>query len=124
MSMSKKRISSDDSLVSAKLKSVRTSPIKLNQVAHLIRGLSAEDALIQLTFSKRRISNDVKKLLQSAIANAENNYELDIDKLFVKEVKVGKSFVMKRFRARARGRGAKILKPFSNITIVLAESKE
>ena len=114
----------DDNLVTARLKSLRVSPIKLNQVAHLIRGLDAEQALIQLTFNKRRISNDVKKLLQSAIANAENNYDLDIDKLYVKEVKVGKSFVMKRFRARARGRGAKILKPFSNITIILAEAKE
>ena len=115
-------VSNDTAL--AKLKSIRVSPIKLNQVCELIRGLSVEDALVQLTFNKRRISNDVKKLLESAIANAENNHGLDVDRLYVKELRVGKSFVMKRFRARARGRGAKILKPFSNLSIVLAESKE
>ena len=122
--MKSKQNDADTQLVTARLKSLRVSPIKLNQVAHLIRGLPVEEALIQLAFNRRRISNDVKKLLDSAIANAENNYDLDIDDLFVKEVRVGKSFVMKRFRARARGRGAKILKPFSNITIVLAETKE
>ena len=122
--MKSKQNDADTQLVTARLKSLRVSPIKLNQAAHLIRGLPVEEALIQLAFNRRRISNDVKKLLDSAIANAENNYDLDIDDLFVKEVRVGKSFVMKRFRARARGRGAKILKPFSNITIVLAETKE
>ena len=122
--MKSKQNDADTQLVTARLKSLRVSPIKLNQVAHLIRGLPVEEALIQLAFNRRRISNDVKKLLDSAIANAENNYDLDIDDLFVKEVRVGKSFVMKRFRARARGRGAKILKPFSNIRFVLAETKE
>lgn len=122
--MKSKKNGADTQLVTARLKSLRVSPIKLNQVAHLIRGLPVDEALVQLTFNRRRISNDVKKLLDSAIANAENNYDLDIDDLFIKEVRVGKSFVMKRFRARARGRGAKILKPFSNITIVLAETKE
>ncbi len=103
------------------LRNVRVSPIKLNYVAALIRGLPVQNALTQLTFSSRRISNDVKKALQSAIANAENNHNLDVDSLVVKEAYVGKSFVMKRFHARARGRGAKILKPYSHLTIVVKE---
>lgn len=106
------------------LRMLRVSPSKLNLVADLIRGLKIEDALIQLTFSKRRIARDVKKLLQSTIANAENNHNLDVDNLYVKEVRVGKAMVMKRFRARARGRGAKILKPFSNVTIIVSEHQE
>lgn len=108
----------------ARLASVRVSPIKLNQVAELIRGLNVQSALAQLTFCKRRIANDVKALLESAIANAENNHNLDIDSLYVSEVNVGKSFVMKRFRARARGRGARILKPFSKISITVTEREE
>ena len=104
--------------------SLRTSPRKLNLVAGLIRGRKVEDALLQLSFCKRRISNDVKKVLLSAIANAENNHDLDIDSLIVSEVIVGKSLVMKRFRARARGRGARIFKPFSNIRIIVRESGE
>src|SRR3546814_3940705 len=103
---------------------LRTSPQKLNLVAHQIRGKSAEAALAELTFSKRRIAVDVKKALQSAIANAENNHQLDVDRLYVSEATVGKSFVMKRFRARARGRASKIVKPWSRLTVVVREREE
>ncbi len=113
-----------DNEAKAELKNLRISPIKLNYIARLIRGLPVDQALTQLTFSSRRASQDVKKTLQSAIANAENNHNLDIDNLIVKEAYVGKSMVMKRFRARARGRGAKILKPFSHLTIVVKEQEE
>lgn len=100
---------------------IRTSPQKLNLVAQMIRGKKAEQAVTELEFSSRRVSNEVKKCLESAIANAENNHNLDIDRLVVSEAYVGKSIVMKRFRARAKGRGARILKPFSNLTIVVKE---
>lgn len=113
-----------DNEANASLKMIRTSPQKLNLVAEMIRGLHVNDALIQLTFSKKRTAKDVKKLLQSAIANAENNHNLDVDRLYVAEATVGKALVMKRFRARARGRGAKILKPFSNLYITVREEKE
>jgi large subunit ribosomal protein L22 len=106
------------------LRNLRTSPQKLNLVAQTIRGKSAEAALAELTFSKRRIANDVKKALQSAIANAENNHQLDVDRLYVSEATVGKSFVMKRFRARARGRAGKIVKPWSRLTVVVREREE
>lgn len=105
-------------------KLMRTSPQKLNLVAQLIRGKSAERALADLTFSKRRIAGEVKKVLQSAIANAENNHQLDVDRLYVKEATVGKQFTVKRFRARARGRGARIVKPFSNLTVIVREREE
>ncbi len=108
---------------SAKVVQMRTSPRKLNIVADVIRGLRAEQALVQLQFSKRRIAKQVQDVLRSAIANAENNHNLDIDSLVVSEVRVGKSLVMKRFHARARGRGAKILKPFSNLEIIVRESE-
>ena len=98
-----------------------SAPQKLNLVAAMIRGMDVEKALATLTFSRRRIAIDVKKALQSAIANAENNHSLDVDRLFVKEAHVGKAIVMKRFKARARGRGARILKPFSHLTIVVGE---
>ena len=111
----------DDTEAKAVLRNVRVSPQKLNVVARMIRGMDVEKALAALTFSRRRISGDVKKLLQSAIANAENNHQLDVDRLFVKEAHVGKAIVMKRFKARARGRGARILKPFSHLTIVVGE---
>lgn len=101
--------------------SIRTGARKLNVVAGSIRGLSAEGALAQLTFSKRRIAVTVKKVLQSAIANAENNHQLDVDRLFVAEAFVGKAVVMKRWRARARGRTGRIEKPFSNLTIIVRE---
>ena len=113
-----------DNEANAELRMVRISPQKLNLVAGLIRGLKVEKALANLTFSKKRIANDVKKLLESAVANAENNHGLDVDNLIVAEASVGKAMVMKRFRARARGRGAKILKPFSNMRIVVREVEE
>lgn len=110
-----------DNEARAKLRMIRISPIKLNLVAQLIRGKKVDVALADLEFSHKRISGDVKKVLESAIANAENNHNLDIDNLIVSEAYVGKNFVMKRFRARARGRGAQILKPFSELTIVVKE---
>jgi len=113
-----------DNEANAVLHMVRISPQKLNLVAGLIRGMKVEKALANLTFSKKRISEDVKKLLESAIANAENNHGLDVDSLVVAEASVGKALVMKRFRARARGRGAKILKPFSRMRIVVREVEE
>jgi large subunit ribosomal protein L22 len=106
------------------IRSLRTSPQKLNLVAQSIRGKKVGEALNVLTFSKRRIAADVKKLLESAIANAENNHQLDVDQLIVAEATVGKALVMKRFRPRARGRTAKILKPFSRMTIVVREIAE
>ena len=105
----------------AKTKMLRTSPQKLNLVAAMIRGKKVEKALADLTFSKRRIAGDVKKCLQSAIANAENNHNLDVDQLVVAEAWVGKNMVMKRGRPRARGRFGKIMKPFSEITITVRE---
>jgi large subunit ribosomal protein L22 len=100
---------------------IRIGAQKLNLVAQSIRGLDVNGALATLTFSKRRISNDVKKVLQSAIANAENNHQLDVDRLYVAEASVGRSMVLRRFRARARGRGASIQKPFSRLRIVVRE---
>jgi large subunit ribosomal protein L22 len=108
----------------ASVKMLRTSPRKLNLVAGMIRGQKIMAALEALTFSQRRISNDVKKVLNAAVANAENNHQLDIDNLYVSQVFVGKAMVMKRFRARARGRGAQILKPFSNLKIFVKEFVE
>jgi large subunit ribosomal protein L22 len=102
---------------------IRTSPQKLNLVAEMIRGKKVETALAELTFSKRRVAREVKKVLQSAIANAENNHDLDVDALEVAEAYVGKNIVMKRWRARARGRVGRILKPFSEVTIVLRETQ-
>ena len=103
---------------------LRTSPRKLNLLAQLIRGRRASDALNQLTFSRRGIARDVKKVLMSAIANAENNHDLDVDRLVVSEATVGKSLVMKRFRARARGRAGRIEKPFARLRIVVEEREE
>lgn len=114
----------DDSEARAVINSIRVSPQKLNLVASMIRGKDVGAALNDLTFSRRRISDTVKKALESAIANAENNHQLDVDRLFVKEAFVGKAFVMKRFRPRARGRVGKIQKPFSNLTIVVREREE
>lgn len=105
-------------------KSLKTSPQKANLVLSLIRGKKAEEALNLLTFSRKRISEQVSKILKSAISNAENNHQLDIDKLYVKEASVGKSMVLKRFRPRARGRSGKILKPFSRVRILVAERQE
>ncbi|SVB89439.1 uncharacterized protein METZ01_LOCUS242293 [marine metagenome] len=103
---------------------LRTGARKLNLVAGLIRGLPAEKALAQLKFSPRRISGEVKKVLESAIANAENNHNLDVDRLVVAEAYVGKSLTMKRWRPRARGRMGRIIKPFSRITVVVREKEE
>ena len=103
---------------------IRGSASKLNLVARLIRGKEAARAMADLSFSKRRAAMDVKKVLESAIANAENNHQLDVDRLYVSEAYVGKSLVMKRFRARARGRVGKIVKPWSNLTIVVREREE
>ena len=103
---------------------LRTSPRKLNLVAQSIRGKSAEAALNELSFSPKRIAKAVKKVLQSAIANAENNHDLDVDDLVVKEASVGKNLVMKRFHARARGRGARVERPFAQVTIVVEEKRE
>ena len=113
-----------DNEARAVARSLRISPQKLNLVAAMIRGKKAETALADLTFSKRRIADDVKKALQSAIANAENNHALDVDRLYVAEAYVGKALVMKRWRPRARGRMGRIVKPFSNITIVVREREE
>jgi large subunit ribosomal protein L22 len=113
-----------DNEAQAKIKMLRTSPQKLNLVAAMIRGKKVARALSDLTFSKRRIANDVKKCLQSAIANAENNHNLDVDELVVAEAWVGKNLVMKRGRPRARGRYGKIMKPFSEITITVRQVEE
>ena len=113
-----------DNEAMAYTKYLRTSPQKLNLVAKSIRGKSCEAALAQLTFSKRRIAGDVKKLLESAIANAENNHQLDVDQLIVAEATVGRTLVMKRWRARARGRVGRIQKPFSNMRVVVREREE
>ncbi len=113
-----------DNEARAVLRRVRTSPQKLNLVAQTIRGKKVETALADLSFSPKRIAAAVKKTLESAIANAENNHDLDTDALVVAEAYVGNSLVMKRFKARARGRGAKILKPFANLTIVVREVEE
>jgi large subunit ribosomal protein L22 len=107
----------------AKARAVRTSARKLNLVAASIRGKTAAAALVQLTFEKRRIAQDVKKVLQAAVANAENNHGLDVDKLYVAEAWVGRAFVMKRFHTRGRGRSAGIEKPYSNLTIVVKENE-
>jgi large subunit ribosomal protein L22 len=113
-----------DTEARAKLRVIRISPQKLNLVAQLIRGKTAERALAELEFSHKRIARDVKKALESAIANAENNHGLDIDSLVVAEAFVGKNLVMKRWRARARGRAGRIEKPFSELTIVVREVEE
>jgi large subunit ribosomal protein L22 len=105
----------------AKLVNVRISPQKLNLVAAMIRGKKVATALSDLEFSRKRIAKDVRKCLESAIANAENNHDLDVDDLVVAEAHVGKALVIKRFAARGRGRVGKILKPFSHLTIVVRE---
>ena len=113
-----------DNEAMAKTRMLRTSPQKLNLVAAMIRGKKVEKALADLTFSKKRIAQDVKKCLQSAIANAENNHNLDVDELVVAEAFVGKNLVMKRGRPRARGRFGKIMKPFSELTIKVRQVEE
>ena len=119
---SPRRVADNEAMAIARM--LRTSPQKLNLVAGLIRGKKVEKALADLTFSKRRIAGDVKKCLQSAIANAENNHNLDVDGLIVAEAYVGKNLVMKRGRPRARGRFGKIMKPFSQLTITVRQVGE
>ena len=113
-----------DNEAKAVLRMLRISPQKLNLVAQLIRGKKVEKALADLEFSHKRISGQVKKVLESAIANAENNHGLDTDALVVAEAYVGNSLVMKRFTARGRGRSSRILKPFAHLTIVVREGEE
>ena len=113
-----------DNEAKAIARNLRISPQKLNLVAQLIRGKKVERALADLEFSKKRIARDVKKTLESAIANAENNHDLDVDQLVVKEAFVGKALVMKRFAARARGRASRIEKPFAHLTIIVREVEE
>jgi large subunit ribosomal protein L22 len=113
-----------DNEAQAVARAIRISPRKLNLVAQLIRGKDAAKALADLTFSKRRIAGTVKKVLQAAIANAENNHQLDVDRLYVAEAHVGKSLHMRRFHARGRGRSASIVKPFSHLTVVVREREE
>jgi large subunit ribosomal protein L22 len=114
----------DDTEASAFLRAIRTSPRKLNLVAQMIRGKDAARAVNELTFSRRRIAHEVKKVLQAAIANAENNHQLDVDRLYVKEAHVGRAFAMKRFHARGRGRAAQVEKYFSNLTVIVREREE
>jgi large subunit ribosomal protein L22 len=113
-----------DNEASAFLRALRTSPRKLNLVAQTIRGKDAADALAELTFSHRRIARDVRKVLQAAIANAENNHQLDVDRLFVKEATVGRAFIMKRFHTRGRGRSARVEKHFAHLTVIVRERAE
>ena len=113
-----------DNEARAKTRLIRVSPQKLNLVAQLIRGKKVDRALADLTFSRKRIAKDVKKTLESAIANAENNHDLDVDALVVSEAYVGKNIVMKRIQARARGRASRILKPFSQMTVVVRQVEE
>ena len=121
MSQEKNPRALKDNEAKAVCRMIRVSPQKLNLVAQLIRGKKVDRALADLTFSSKRIALDVKKALESAIANAENNHSLDVDDLIVAEAFVGKALVMKRFQARARGRAGRVEKPFSNLTIVVRE---
>ena len=121
--MKKENINNNLKLVKSINKNVRSSTRKLKPILKSIVGKKVNLAIKDLTFSDKRISNDVKKTISSAIANAENNYQYDIDKLIVKEAYCGKQIIMKRFRARAKGRAAPILKPYSNVTIILQEQK-
>ena len=123
MVMLKEKLRKENSAM-AKANTVRSSARKLNLVAASIRGKSAAAALTQLNFERRRIAQDVKKVLQAAVANAENNHKLDVDKLYVAEAWVGRAFVMKRFHTRGRGRSAGIEKPFSNLTIIVRERED
>tara|TARA_Y100000741_G_scaffold274388_1_gene214353 strand:- start:277 stop:672 length:396 start_codon:yes stop_codon:yes gene_type:complete len=122
MSKLKKQI--DTKTVKSINKNVRSSTRKLNPILKSIVGKKVDIAIRDLTFSEKRISKDIKKTISSAVANAENNYQYDIDKLIVKEAYCGKQVVMKRFRARAKGRAAEIMKPYSNLTIILSEQKK
>ena len=122
--MSKLQKQIDTKIVKSINKNVRSSTRKLNPILKSIVGKKVDIAIRDLTFSDKRISKDIKKTISSAVANAENNYQYDIDKLIVKEAYCGKQVVMKRFRARAKGRAAEIMKPYSNLTIILSEQKK
>ena len=124
MSKKKKIKDNKDKLVKSINNNVRSSTRKLNPILKAIVGKNVDVALRNLTFSEKRICNDIKKTISSAVANAENNFQYDIDKLIVKEAYCGKKIVMKRFRPRAKGRAAPILKPYSSVTIVLSELKK
>ena len=124
MGKKKKIKDSKDKLVKSINNNVRSSTRKLNPILKAIVGKNVDVALRNLTFSEKRICNDIKKTISSAVANAENNFQYDIDKLIVKEAYCGKKIVMKRFRPRAKGRAAPILKPYSSVTIILSESKK
>jgi len=117
-----RRQSETEALASVKM--IRTSPRKLNIVAQMIRGKSASAALASLTFCERRVANEVRKVLQAAIANAENNHQLDVDRLYVSRATVGRAMVMKRFHTRGRGRSARIEKPFSNLVVIVSERSD
>ena len=111
----------DLSTVKAVYKNLRSSPRKINDILRSIRGKKADKALKDLQFSEKRVSKEISKTIKSAVANAENNNQLDIDNLFIKEAYVGKGMVMKRYRPRAKGRAGQIKKPFSNLTIIVSE---
>ena len=117
-----RRLSDTEALASAKM--IRTSARKLNIVAQMIRGKSASAALASLVFCERRVAHEVKKVLQAAIANAENNHQLDVDRLIVSQATVGRALVMKRFHTRGRGRSARVEKPFSNLTVIVTERSD
>ena len=119
-----KNTKKDLSSVKAIYKNLRSSPRKINEILRSIRGKKADIALRNLQFSEKRISKEISKTIKSAVSNAENNNQLDIDNLFIKEAYVGKGIVMKRYRPRAKGRASSIKKPFSRITIILEEKKE
>jgi len=108
----------------ASVRTIQTTPRKVNLLAGLIRGKSAQAAKAELAFSRRRVAGEVLKALDSAIANAENNHQLDVDKLYIAEASVGRAFTLKRFHARARGRGARVERMWSNLTIVVREREE
>ena len=122
--MSKLKQKIDTKIVKSVNKNVRSSTRKLNPLLKSIVGKKVDIAIRNLTFSEKRISKDIKKTISSAVANAENNYQYDIDKLIIKEAYCGKQVVMKRFRARAKGRAAEIMKPYSNLTIILTEQSK
>ena len=120
----KTKKNTDSKIIRSTNKNVRSSTRKLNPILKSIVGKKVDIAIRDLTFSDKRISNDIKKTISSAVANAENNFQYDIDTLIIKEAYCGKQIIMKRFRARAKGRAAPILKPYSNVTIILSENKK
>ena len=114
----------NENIVKAINKNVRSSPRKINLILKSITGMGVNEAVKNLNFARKRIAHDIKKTVQSAVANAENNYQYDIDKLYIKEAYAGKAIVLKRFRARAKGRASPIKKPYSNVTIILSENNK